>query len=222
MGLAEATGAVVVLALAGALHCVGMCGGLAVVAARSTLTRIPYVLGKSLTYALLGAAAGLAGAFVAEFMPYQRALTFIAGSALILAGLVWLGWTRIQRTASPSAGNVFARLSASLSAVSGRILATEHRLRAFGFGVANGFFPCGLVYGALAIALATSGMWNGALVMGVFGLATAPALLLSSWLIGRVGTRARARWQPVAGAALLVMGAITIWRGLNVAIHAGH
>jgi sulfite exporter TauE/SafE len=56
-------------------------------------------------------------------------------------------------------------------------LATRTNIAArFGFGMANGLLPCGLVYAALAIPIATGDPVVGALTMTAFGLGTAPAL----------------------------------------------
>jgi sulfite exporter TauE/SafE len=46
----------------------------------------------------------------------------------------------------------------------------------FGFGVATGFLPCGLVYASLGIPVAASDPFVGAMAMAAFGVGTMPAL----------------------------------------------
>lgn len=223
MGLEEAILAAVTLALLGGLHCIGMCGGLAAVAARTTLGRIPYVAGKSVGYAVLGAIAGGAGGLVNMLVPAQRVLAIVAGVVLIVSGVAWLGWTSGGRLGPRIAAALgFERASHALATLAGRLLRSQRRMRAFAFGVANGFFPCGLVYGALALAMATHDLFAGALVMAVFGIATAPALLVAGLVLDHVGPVARRRWHFVGALAMFALGAITIMRATGTMAGAGH
>lgn len=219
MALEEAVVAGVIVALLGAFHCVAMCGGLAVLAARSTAGRLPYLLGKSLTYGLLGAVAGAVGGALTTVAPMQRGLSIAAGVVLALSGLAWLGGLAWFGGGRPDGSGVLSRISSSLSQLAGRILSSRHHLKSVAFGLANGFFPCGLVYGALALALATSSVAKGAIVMVVFGLATAPALLTSAWIFDRLRPTLRSRWQSFGGFALLVLGVVTAFRASLLHMH---
>jgi sulfite exporter TauE/SafE len=78
-----------------------------------------------------------------------------------------------------------------------------------------GFLPCGLIYAALLKALEAGGAWAGALTMLAFGLGTAGALagigVVSSLAGPRLG-----RWSNrVAAVAVMLFGAILLWRGLT-------
>jgi sulfite exporter TauE/SafE len=73
-------------------------------------------------------------------------------------------------------------------------------------GLLLGLLPCGLVYGALAVAAATGSALSGALAMLAFAAGTAPALM-SIGVIGRAfGVRLSGRWQraPLAINTLVV------------------
>lgn len=216
MTLTQAVAAAVVLALLGGLHCVGMCGPIALIAAKGTLRRLPYLAGKALAYAVLGLAAGAAGGLVTSVVPFQRALSFVAGAALLATGILWLATN----------GNlkVPGRVGAILSGALGRALSAAGggRRSPFVVGVANGFLPCGLVYGALAIALATSDPIGGALSMVAFGVATGPALLLAAYVGDRLAPAVRGRWQIAAGVALVAFGLLTIWRRFASVGHMAH
>ena len=219
MQLEEAVFAGAIVALLGAIHCVAMCGGLAVLAARSTAGRLPYLIGKSLTYGLLGALAGGLGGALTTLAPMQRGLSIAAGVILALSGLAWLGGLTGFGGGWPKGLDALSRVSSSFSQIAGRILSSRHVLKSAAFGIANGFFPCGLVYAALALALATSSVAGGAVVMVVFGLATAPALLTSAWVFDRMQPSLRSRWQSFGGFALVVLGVVTVFRASLLHMH---
>lgn len=66
-------------------------------------------------------------------------------------------------------------------------LATRTNVAArFGFGMANGLLPCGLVYTALGIPVAASDPLVGALAMTAFGVGTMPALTAVAMGLRRV------------------------------------
>jgi sulfite exporter TauE/SafE len=221
----------VLLGLVGSLHCTGMCGGfaLAVTASagaarrRALLRSLAHVLGKALTYAVLGLLAARAAGFLthegatlaggsaddhaATVELARRVLAWIAGALFIVFGLAAFGLPLFPR------GWLAARVPAWLRLVFDSARALPGLSGAFGLGLANGLLPCGLSWAALALA-AGGPPARGALGLFVFGLATAPALVTIG-LLGSavpVATRARAL-RFVAAPLLLVFGVLTIARG---------
>ncbi|MCY1251460.1 Cytochrome C biogenesis protein transmembrane region [compost metagenome] len=82
-------------------------------------------------------------------------------------------------------------------------------------GVAWGLVPCGMVYGALTLALLAGNAASGALVMGVFGLGTLPNLLVLSGLSGYLRTLSRRpRVRLGAGLAVMAFGGLGIARAV--------
>jgi sulfite exporter TauE/SafE len=74
-----------------------------------------------------------------------------------------------------------------------------------------GWMPCGLVYSALGYAAATGSWRDGAMYMFAFGAGTLPAMTglgLFSNLSSRL--QRHRRWRQAAGAALIVIAAITL------------
>ena len=73
----------------------------------------------------------------------------------------------------------------------------------FLFGLANGLLPCGLVYAALGLAVASTGPLEGAAIMGAFGLGTVPSLTNRSGCCATVAARwslmNAAIWAPSLG-----------------------
>ena len=82
------------------------------------------------------------------------------------------------------------------------------------FGVFNGFLPCPLVYAFAAQAASTAAPLSGLLVMLSFGLGTFPAMLMMGG-VGRVLAPAwRQRGVWLAGSFILLLGLITLGRGV--------
>jgi sulfite exporter TauE/SafE len=89
-------------------------------------------------------------------------------------------------------------------------LATRTNMAArFGFGMANGLLPCGLVYAALAIPVAAGDPIVGALAMVAFGVGTMPALTAVALGLRKVVMRdLRLRRVLAAGVFLAAMWSI--------------
>jgi sulfite exporter TauE/SafE len=74
--------------------------------------------------------------------------------------------------------------------------------KAFALGALWGWLPCGMVYGALVVALASGDPVSGALTMAAFGLGTLPNLLALGYAAGRL--RPRLGSIRIAASAVLV------------------
>ncbi|MAD53999.1 MAG: hypothetical protein CMF18_07975, partial [Idiomarinaceae bacterium] len=84
-----------IMGLAGAGHCLAMCGGLAAAMGvnQNRLTVLVYNLGRLTSYALLGAIMGGAVALLAPDTPYTPPiLRVFAALMMILLGLYLTGW----------------------------------------------------------------------------------------------------------------------------------
>lgn len=190
------------LGLASGVHCVGMCGGF--VTAFSTARVIPIVperklrrillfnAGRITTYAMLGGASGFLGGELAFAFGAQTALYVLANVMLIAVGLHLTGATQ------------FLGLLEKLMTPVWRAVQPLLRMRnAYLPGLAWGFIPCGLVYGALAAAAFAGSAPGGAAAMLAYGLGTLP------WL---AGTGFALQWirrplaRAMAGAGVLGFG----------------
>jgi sulfite exporter TauE/SafE len=172
--------------LVGSPHCIGMCGSFALACGGRVSHTAAWHAGKTSTYALLGALAGLVGhsvpgpTWVATVVSAALVVWFAAG----LAGLVpepalrIPGLTRLA-TRAAQRGDLGSR---------------------FLFGMATGLLPCGLVYATLGIAVASGSPLVGAATMATFGLATVPALAAFG-----LGIRRLAGERPWTRRALAVL-----------------
>lgn len=214
------------LTFAASAHCVGMCGGFALALAapsrphvlRALAGHLTLQLGKGTSYAFLGALAGAFGATLltnTAFVWSARVLAGLCGLALIAAGLTLLGLRR-------GGDAVAAWLAPHLSRVTGPLLQSRPRGAALVVGMVMGFLPCPLVYAGLAAAAASGSAAAGALLLLGVALGTVPALAALALFGGALHERESMRrlLARVAGVLLIVVGAITLARGLG--LHAGH
>ena len=82
-------------------------------------------------------------------------------------------------------------------------------------GVLAGLLPCGLVWAMVARSLTAGSPLAGGVVMAAFGLGTTPSLAAAGF-VSRVATGRTRRWGEIAAAtAVVVMGVVGIWRGVN-------
>lgn len=208
----------------GTAHCLGMCGPFALAIGSGAggwssgwLRQGAYTAGRVFTYGVLGAAAGYFGSRLDRSLPAiingPAILAIAAGLLLIYQGLLATGWLaaalarfRLLKPHSASlclAGGMFAPFLRQPS-LHGVFLA----------GVMTGLMPCGLLYGMLALATSLNGLVPGGIAMIVFGLGTAPAMILAG-MGGRViSLAARRRLYVVAACCLILTGIISVGRGM--------
>ncbi len=221
-------GAALMLGLLGGGHCLGMCGGLGGALAFSLgphcsrLRRFALVLlcsaGRVLSYAVIGALAGVAaGAAPAAAGP---ALRVLAGAMLVAAGLAFAGWPTMNAWLERAAMPLWARMAP----LARRIGPPDRPGVALLAGMAWGWLPCGLVYAAVGWSAATAGGMHAALLMGVFGLGTVPAVMASGAL-GALLQRSLRRPGLRIAAAICVCG-FGVWTALagvgGHGLHAHH
>ncbi len=208
------------LGLAGSLHCLGMCGPIALALPRpATGTRLGfwtgrllYNLGRATTYAALGALFGGIGRSI-YMAGWQQGLSIACGAAILLylAGR-YLGMGRFHADA------VLMKGIAPVQRALARRLGGGSSRGLFGIGLLNGLLPCGLVYVALAGAAATGDARHGALYMALFGIGTAPLMFAAGIAGPALYARWRGRFQWVIPAGLAALAVLFILRGLNLGI----
>ena len=198
-------------------HCISMCGP--VVAAftvgetrQGVLHHLLFNLGRITTYTILGGMAGLSGSFIvltASIEQLQHAIMIITGLSIIIMGLStakWLPLPSPKKGCSP--GNSLMQ----------KIMTLFKAPRSIGayypMGIVLGFLPCGLTYTALLAAAraamgaenAFTGMLLGALMMMLFGIGTAPALILVGKVVNSISRRMRKWFYRVASVIMIATG----------------
>ena len=176
--------------LIGSPHCIGMCGGFSMLAARSPGDALAWHTGRLTTYTILGMIIGAMGDRIPGpgWIASAVAAIFLVIFAANLAGL-------LRAPALPIGG--LTRLGSSLLRGSGP---AERYL----FGLLTGLLPCGLVYVALGFPLtAADPLWGGAAMLA-FGLGTVPALALVATGLQRLLERFPSARLWMAGVVLLL------------------
>jgi hypothetical protein len=215
------------------LHCVQMCGPLVLtysVAANTNAHRrsllglhLAYNAGRTVTYMLLGAAAGLIGGsmrFVGRLAGIEGTAAIVAGVLMLCTGLALLGMSPAFK------GWPFKRglaLPGRLLRPAGRLISSPTAASKLKLGLLMGFLPCGMIYAALMKALGEATALGGALTLLAFGLGTSVALVVVG-LGSSAATRKIARWgTTISAVTVLVMGVLLIARGAQAGnALAGH
>ncbi|MEL7044553.1 MAG: sulfite exporter TauE/SafE family protein [Pseudomonadota bacterium] len=207
------------IGLAGAGHCLGMCGGIAAAlslgqGAGPGLT-LAYHGGRLTSYTALGAFLGLIAGSI-NLAAWTIGLRYLAGVLLIAMGLAiadwWRGISVLERAG--------AKLWAPVQRLSSGLLPLRRPRQALALGLCWGLMPCGLIYSALAWTATTQNAYTSALLMLLFGVGTLPAMLATSF--GASGVQALLRRRGLKLLIGLGLVAAGSWSLYLTAAHAGH
>ncbi|PTC00761.1 sulfite exporter TauE/SafE family protein [Thalassospira xiamenensis] len=201
------------MGLAGAGHCMAMCGGLAA-AFGDNISRwqlLLYNLGRVSAYTLAGALIGAASMSLVQVSPDSlnvlRALSslFLVALGLYLGGW-WFGLSKLERLGLP--------LWRRVQPLAVKIRQRQTNTAKFGAGFIWGWLPCGLVYSALTWATLQANWFAGGLVMLAFGLGTLPAMYLFGVFSRTLMSIIRSSgFRKAMGVLFIVYG---VWTGLTL------
>lgn len=210
---------VFVSGLLGSSHCVGMCGGFALMLGMRSESRWKnfgtqsiYTLGRVFTYTVLGAVTAYGGTRLAdqwgEWINVPAVMCVIAGVFLIVQGLFAAGfrWPFIRQKSQ-------AANPCLLASGFRTMLKSPGWHGVFIAGLLTGLLPCGLVYAFLSLAASTGDMVQGMLLMTAFGLGTAPLMIATGWGGSFMSLVARKRLLVVAAWCVVATGCLTLYRG---------
>ncbi|REK10255.1 MAG: sulfite exporter TauE/SafE family protein [Planctomycetota bacterium] len=224
--------------LLGSAHCVGMCGGFALLIGAPTrrlsanlARQVIYSLGRIFTYGCFGAAVGFGGLRLSDdlggFVNVQAVVAIVAGVLLIAQGLVSAGVVgRASRAlrlalapagvpvaASPAGGDV--GLGCLMGGIVGTFLRDRRLSSVFLAGVLTGLMPCGLVYAYVALAAGTGDPLLGLTTMAAFGLGTVPLMMLTGGGLTLLSLAGRRRLLYLAAWCVVLTGLVSTARGVG-------
>lgn len=199
----------------GSLHCVGMCGPLALslpmpAGKRVVPGRLLYQGGRILSYMSIGVIFGLLGNTIV-LAGYQQYISIFAGVILLIMALYRL--LHLER---------YFALTGKFSNWISRNLSSQFQkgtdLSLLFTGILNGYLPCGLVYAAGAMSVTLGNPMHAAVGMGLFGLGTFPVMFVMSMGRRWLPAGLRIRFQTYSTYFALVIGVLFVLRGMNLGI----
>jgi len=201
----------------GSFHCIGMCGPIALALPVRSYEGVQkytgiglYNIGRAVTYSALGVAFGFIGQQF-RIWGLQQFISITAGILILLFIL-----TRFSFTSKIA---WMAKLNFWVQQSLGKLLNTPKKMSSlFSIGLLNGLLPCGLVYVAIAAAMATMDIGHGALLMFSFGIGTIPVMMGLTVFGHLISTVARQRINKAVPYFVGVMAVMLILRGMNLGI----
>lgn len=207
------------LGLISSLHCVGMCGPIALMLPfdrsnpeKKALQLLTYHSGRTMTYAFIGLVFGWIGRGL-YFSGFQQKLSIFAGLAIIAITLVPEKVFAQYNFSKP----IFRFISSVKSAL-GKQLKKQSYPAIFSIGALNGPLPCGMVYAALFGALAMQHVAYGSLYMALFGLGTVPLMSGVVYTQQLITMPVRKKIQKMIPVAMVVIGVLFVLRGMGLGI----
>ena len=213
------------MGLFGSPHCLGMCGGIVtafglsmqhVSDSKKNGLILTYHLGRLISYSLLGLIASLVGVAIFQSIMSNSAPRIVLGAVLVLIGLAMLGLPLFNQLEK-----VGMRFWQSLAPIRKKVFPIDSFGKALFAGLLWGFLPCGLVYGALMMAIAGNNVATGAALMFVFGLGTMPMLIATQKTVGMLQSSIKHfRLRQINGVIMMLSGLAVIF--IPMMMHHNH
>lgn len=207
------------MGLIGNFHCLGMCGPIALAIplkkegkyARITSVMI-YNSGRILVYTVLGVLFGLLGKGIV-LIGFQQHLSILLGVVIVVAVVLPFVFGKIGK-----GKNIVFSWITKFKALFAKQFTKNSYPAIFGLGMLNGLLPCGLVYVALAGALATGSWHHGAAYMALFGIGTLPIMAILPYFRNLLSINLRKKLTRLIAPTMLLFGILLILRGANLGI----
>ncbi len=201
------------LGLFGSLHCIGMCGPIALSlpyqsssTAGTVLNMLLYNTGRTLSYTIIGLIPGILGLGV-FIGGQQQNLSLILG--ILMIGFALFSINPEKYFSNNFFYNKFRKLFA-------KYIHSKKRSAFLSIGLLNGFLPCGMVYLAVAGSLIQGSIIASMTYMMFFGLGTLPLMLGLALSGSWINFRFRRYFRKATPLVLALFGILFIWRGMQV------
>jgi uncharacterized protein len=206
------------IGLLGSFHCIGMCGPIALSLPLKKDSdwgkfsgALFYNSGRIITYTVFGFIFGIIGKSVALF-GYQQWLSIFLGVLIIFFIIV------PKRHSSFKAQNFILVFFGKLRSSIGKLFLKKNFPSLFSIGLLNGLLPCGLVYMAAAVAVATGEVINSMIFMAFFGLGTLPMMWSVAFFGNYVSVSVRQKIRKAYPYMMMLMACLLILRGMGLGI----
>ncbi len=205
------------IGLVGSLHCIGMCGPIALAIPYQAETKIKtlgnillYNSGRIITYGLIGVLPAVFGLAI-SLAGMQKNISIILGILLIIAAIFSIPLD--QRTnVIPGINKIYPWVATQMKS-----FISEKRKSAFFItGLLNGFLPCGMVYMAIMGAITQTTIANAFFYMLLFGLGTVPLMILMGVSGQLMNITWRRKLQKIIPVVMIGIGMLMIMRGIAI------
>lgn len=215
-------GSALLMGLFGGAHCVVMCG-----AASSSLCAkrgrfmAAYNAGRVFGYTSLGVVAGLLGGAplgiwggsTSVIDVIRFALRVVAAICLLTVGLHLVGLPSFVKSLESVGAPIWRRVLP----IAQRLLPLRSSWQALAAGALWALMPCGLLYGAIALAASSESALVGGATMFAFALGTLPLMFALGAFAVRVARAMSRGWvRRAAGVVFLGFG---LWSASSLAQH---
>lgn len=208
------------MGLISSIHCIGMCGPIALALPVRTENKwrrlagsLTYNAGRTFTYGCLGMIVGTIGTSL-SWLGFLRYGSVLIGG-LMLASVLWpASVTRHMHLPA-----LWTQMVGGVKQRMGKALKQRNLSGTLVLGMLNGLIPCGLVYMALVSSVATGSVAGGGIFMLLFGAGTIPAMA-GIGLAGQLLTPAlRTRFRKLTPVLIAVAGIWLMARGIIAPHH---
>lgn len=207
-----------VMGAVGSLHCIGMCGPLALSLPVSGsnpyakfISSLLYNLGRVTTYSAIGALTGLIGKGFA-ITGFQQRFSIVMGLVIIAMVLVPRLANRLEN------GKVMSGVFEKLRLKIGSLYFRKNFRSVYLIGLLNGLLPCGLIYMALAVSATLGHAAQGSLFMAGFGMGTLPVMWSVAFFGGFISLNLRRNIRKLYPYLMILMACLLIIRGMGLGI----
>jgi uncharacterized protein len=211
--------AAVTMGMIGSFHCIGMCGPLACalpLGGASDLAKFTgtllYNAGRIITYSALGLLFGIAGKSF-SMLGFQQGLSITLGVIILIVLVIPKKWLRLGGNFPLAAG--FTQV---IRRKLGALFLSQQKRSLVAIGLLNGLLPCGLIYMAIAGAIASADPFKSAFFMASFGLGTLPVMWSVSFFGNYLGVGVRQKIRAAYPVMMAVMACLLIVRGMSLGI----
>jgi len=207
------------IGLAGSVHCVGMCGPLALAIPGASkdkgftffLRTIAYQISRISGYGVLGLIVGFfsQGMQITGIQPY---FSLLSGIILLFLGFFGI----IPEVNAFSKYPIIQHFQVKINRIIGTVMTNEHFSTPFVLGFLNAMLPCGMIYIAMGTGLSSGNMSEAALYLISFGLGTLPLMFMMSLSGQFLSLQMRRSWQKTIPIIFMISGIILIYKGMNI------
>lgn len=213
-------GLLFLIGLLTSIHCVAMCGGIALsqcvpkdseegMGSKKMATIRPsllYNLGRVISYTVIGGMIGALGAVISFSGTMKGLVQIIAGIFMVIMGVNMLNifpWLRKFNLRMPK---TFAK----------RIYAKKNNNSPIYIGLLNGFMPCGPLQAMQLYALSAGSPVKGALSMFFFSAGTIPLMFAFGALSSYLSKKYTHKMMTASGVLVVFLGAFMLTSGASL------